>query len=75
MANGYLSDSTQRMLSIAYQYDRFKMIFIVFCLFVHCTKVPSAAEGLRPYLQVCGVSWPPAVPVIAAAPGPPELPL
>ena len=47
MANGYSSDSTQQELSNEYQHDRVKMIFIIFCFFVHWTKVALALEGLR----------------------------
>ena len=46
MANGYSSYRTQRELSNEYQHDRVKMIFIIFCFFVHWMKVISAAGGL-----------------------------
>ena len=52
LAHGYLSDSTQRELSNEYQHDRVSMFFqgqedfhILFCFFVHWTKVTSASEG------------------------------
>ena len=47
LANGYSSDSAQRELSNEYQHDRVKMIFIIFCAFVHLTQVTSASEGLN----------------------------
>ena len=46
--DGYSSGSTQQELSNKFQDDRVKMIF---CFFVHWTKVTSAAERLR------GHSW------------------
>ena len=46
LAYGYSSDSILRELSNEYQHDRVKMFFIIFCFFVHCTKVTSASEGL-----------------------------
>ena len=46
LANGYSSDSAQQELSHEYQHDRVKMILIIFCFFVHWTKVTSASEGL-----------------------------
>ena len=47
LANGYSSDSTQRELLNEYLNDRVMMIFIIFCSFVHQTKVISALERLR----------------------------
>ena len=46
VANGYSYDSSQRELSNEYQDDRVKKIFMIFCFFVHRTKVNSASEGL-----------------------------
>ena len=46
LAYGYSSDSILQELSNEYQHDRVKMFFIIFCFFVHCTKVTSASEGL-----------------------------
>ena len=47
MANGYSYDSTRRELPNEYHHNRVKMIFAIFCFFVHWTKVTSAAEGIR----------------------------
>ena len=44
MANGYSSDSTQRELSNVCQHGSVKMIFIIFCFFVHLTKVALAGR-------------------------------
>ena len=49
LANGYSYESAQRELSNEYQHDRVTMIFIIFCFFVHWTKVTSASEGLKGY--------------------------
>ena len=46
LANGYSSDSAHQELSNEYHHDRVKMIFIIFCFFVHWTKVTSASEWL-----------------------------
>ena len=47
MANGYSSESTRQELSNEYQYDKVKIILMIFCFFVDWVKVTSAAEGLR----------------------------
>ena len=54
LANGYSSESIQRELSNEYQHDRVKMIFIMFCFFVHWTKVALALEGLILDVRVNG---------------------
>ena len=46
LANGYSYDSAHRELSNEYQQDRVMMILIIFCFFVHLTKVTSASKGL-----------------------------
>ena len=45
LANGYLSESTLQDLSNEYQHDRIKMIFKIFCFFVHLTKATLTSEG------------------------------
>ena len=45
LAHGYSSESTQRQLSNGYPHDLVKMIFIMFCILVHQTKVTSTSEG------------------------------
>ena len=47
LANGYSYDSARQELSNEYQHDRVKMIFTIFCFFVHWTEVTSASERLR----------------------------
>ena len=46
LANGYLSESTQRGLTNEYQHDRVKMVFKILCILVLQEKVASALEGL-----------------------------
>ena len=46
LANGYSSESTQRVLSNEYQHDRVKMVFKNICVFVLWKKEASALEGL-----------------------------
>ena len=47
LAHGYSYESTQRELSYEYPHDLVRMIFIMFCIFVHWTKVTSWSEGLK----------------------------
>ena len=48
LANGYSSErSTQQEISYEYPHDLVYMIFIIFCILVHWTKVPSASDGLH----------------------------
>ena len=46
LANGYLSESTQRGLSNEFQYDRVQKLFKNRCILVLWTKVALALEGL-----------------------------
>ena len=47
LANGYSSESTQRMLSYEYQHDRVLMDFKNICILVLWLKVASAMEELK----------------------------
>ena len=46
MAHWCSSESIQRELCYEYPHDLVRIISIIFCFFVHWTKVTSAAEGL-----------------------------
>ena len=46
LANGYLSESTQRELSNEYQHERVYMVIKNLCILVLCLKVALALEGL-----------------------------
>ena len=53
LTHGYSSKSTQQELSNKYQHDRVWMIFKNILVFVLCTKVASALEGLNTYTTTC----------------------
>ena len=42
LAHGYSSESTQRELSYEYPHDLVMMIFTIFCILVHWTKITLA---------------------------------
>ena len=47
LAYGYLCERSQWELSNEYQHDRVSMVFKNICVFVLCTKLASALEGLK----------------------------